>query len=303
MKKILFVMTLGILMFACGVKENPPDYVLPDIDDLLTQAWDKYKAGEFSSAYELFDSVITLAPKDARGYYGKGWSAIPLGKNDIAISSFSFVGVIKDISTEEFVLEKIPADDTSHVKIVDSATGKWILIPYSSSHSQPIVGYSRLVLFYTQAGSYLSLTPKHFSDTAFEFESKPFPSFDTSYVDTVILQYNIYAEPDSFPDIILYSMVGSVGSAFSSGDYLTAMKLAKELLKAHPADFQFEYYPYTTSRDVKLLWAIAAFESEFYKICVEILQELDPEWTPPSDPFNPDSWREILEEIEKLLQG
>lgn len=306
MKKIgIFVLTLAFFI-GCGVEKNPPKEVPPNINEIINLAWQKYDAGEFSDAYALFDSAITLDSYDPRGYYGKGWSATQLLKLNEAISSFSFTLILYGIRLEVPVfMERIPEDSTSYWMldsiIVDSVSQKADTFWHIKVREKPLLALTSVSI--KRGTKLVKPEVKDMDDSTVLFLGR-MPVTDT-LIDTISINY--YALNPSLPppgNDTSVAYAGLVSSYAGNEDFVDAI-IAGRALNKFTDSLNFPHYPPIDIKKVNALVAYSAFKMGYMGLCVRTLEEIDPNFDFPDtlNPYDPDNYGIIFEELNKFLGG
>ncbi len=304
MKKIALLF-LVMLAFSCGVKENPPDVEPPVAPDILNEAWDKYDAGDFSGALTLFDSAITLDAFYEEAYFGKAWSATQLSKFDEAASAYSFTLILYSLKQgiERFdvpMFNEIFGEADTTLWGIDSMLGGGEAIWHVKVGNVPLLCYSSVKI--KKGQKYVE--PEYFdiNDSLIFFKDTLYPDITDTLQDTFFLNYYYLKPPTgNVPENIYLSYAGLVGTYMANEDFLSAIVAGNVLRNLADTSLKFEHYPYTDYEKSIALLAYTAYKINYMGFCVRVLVELDPSWTPPSDPFDPDAKSYILEKINQYL--
>lgn len=77
---------LGLLLFSCSSGPNEPN--LRPADELTSEGWIAFEAGDFGLAAAKFDSAMQSDPEYIDAYNGAGWANARLGNFDKAGENF-----------------------------------------------------------------------------------------------------------------------------------------------------------------------------------------------------------------------
>lgn len=298
-----------MFFLSCGVESNPPKAKPPVPEDIVKEAWDKYDAGDFLTSYSLFDSAITLDAYYKEAYFGKAWAATQLAKLDEAISSYSFAIILYSMKYdfERFDApvfnEILPESDTLSWGIDSIIEGK-IAIWHVNVKKPPLLCYSSVKI--KKGTKYLEPEYHDIDYLRIFFKDSLYPDVTDTLEDTIFINYYSLVSPqpqDTVPENVYLSYIGLIGSYVAKEDYFSAIIAGNVLRLLADTALKFSHYPYTDYTKSKALLAYAAFKTNLMGLCVQVLIELDPQWTPPADPYSPDAKSYILEKINQYLGG
>ena len=326
------LVTIGIFLIGCGIKNRPVPQPV-DLTQLLSRAWTSFDSLNFDAAIPRFDSVLSLDATMSQAYFGKGMA---LGFKNKFPQAHNFLNLTIFAEGQSAILFA-PSDtfvyDTTNVDTIEN----WypISIP---SEKQPILYPDKVS--YKIFHSFLLLVRdtivdslyekldtgttkddgviRHFSNTTIYINPLVLPTpedvkLDTTEVLDSVLSVDIQASLFSryyylnmgisygteYP-VLAYGANGAVYLA--EGDYSSAIRSARASVLLLDT-YAFDHYPFFTRENIQLIEAYASFRNGFVRRCVEILTEIDPDWTPPTDPENVESYPYILEELENLIRS
>ncbi|MEO0266644.1 MAG: hypothetical protein ABIM03_05940 [candidate division WOR-3 bacterium] len=294
-KGIIF---LFLVFFAgCGVKKNPPKVVPPDINEVLKLAWEEYDNFSFSKAYALFDSAIVLDAFNPEGYFGKGWAATQILKLDDAISSFSFALILYNQRFDLPCFKEIIPEDSSSFWGIDSIIGRdtfW----HINVRNKPLLSLTSISI--KKGTKFVSPEIKDINDESALLRNFA-PKTSDNLIDTIFINYYYFSVPQSVDEKVALSYGGLTFSYTGKENYTDAIITGRAVSKAvNSLDFPHPY-PVINMTKLKATVAYAAFKMGYMGLCVRILSEIDDQFIPPPNPYDPDRWGEILEELKKFL--
>jgi tetratricopeptide (TPR) repeat protein len=303
-KLVLFFVSLFIFL-SCGVEKNPPVAPPPDINKIIEEGWKKYNNGEFETAYALFDSAIVLNSYDPRGYFGKGWSATQILKLEDAISSFSFTLILYGQRFDNpYFKEIIPEDSILYWKI-DSIkpspgdTAKKDTFWHIKVKKKPLLLTTSISI--KKGTKFFTPITKDVDDST-ALLLKCAPNTQDALIDTMFINYYYYTFPSQTPnDTVLLSYAGLTSSYTGIESYKDAIIVGRTLMNTGQ---QISFpYPEITTTKMKAIVSYSAFKLGYMGLCVRILKEINPDFVPPNNPYDPDNWGVILEELKKYIGG
>jgi len=304
MKFRLFpVLILGsLILTGCGVKESTvPPPVEPQ--DLIEEAWAAYDSLNLDVSLAKFDTALNYMPTNSEAYLGKGMILGLKGKYGDA-HGYLNLGVFAQGQSADLYAPS----DTFTSWDLDSIVNTEILYTFLlriPSEKQPMVfpvgakGVQIKVDTMTQETiiKYKDLTLLRYSDSTVLYATSESSSFSFILLKYYYLRPNISYEND-FP---LFCYAANSAAYLAEEDFEKAIRTARSALLLKD-QFVFEHYPYFDQRAIDLIEAYAAFRLGLYENTVEILVLLDSEWSPPEDPSDPDSYLDIIEELEHLYK-
>ncbi len=308
MKRILLALGIVFLAAGCGVEKGGPIPPVPDATVVLQQAWNRYDALDFDAAYTLFDSVIRLDNTMAEAHLGFGWAAVQTDQLTEAQSGFSFAIILSGGAMITPIFnETVAPTDTQRYRVVfltlpGDTTPSDTFVVVKTAHA-PVLGLSSASINYTEQPL------RAFDDTSFTLKAalSELDTFSHRLVlsDTLFLNYYVYYSGVDFGDEEWVNLFAHVGNAVSTLDVegknlMNTVVYARAAL-AHGVVDSFAHYPYVGEREVRLLLAQAYLRLNLMENCVQELKNVDPTWDFNGDPFDPDNYPLILEELEKLL--
>jgi len=299
MKKAILFFILLILL-GCGVKKNPPEVIPPDIESILEEAWKKYNNGEFENAYALFDSAIALNAYDPRGYFGKGWSATQILKLYDAISSFSFALILYGERFDNpYFKEIIPEDSFLYWGIDSIKNGDKDTFWHIKVKNRPLLLTTSITI--KRGTKFLTPEIKDVDDST-ALLLKCVPKTQDTLIDTIFINYYYYIPPSQTPqENVLLSYAGLTSSYVAIENYKDAIIVGRTLMNTGQ-EVNFPY-PQITTQKMKAIVSYSAFKLGYMGLCVRILKEINPDFVPPNNPYDPDNWGIILEELKKYIGG
>lgn len=304
----VLVLSLGLLFLAgCGIEERTVEPPLEPLD-LLEEAWTEYDNLNLDVALAKFDTVLNYLPTNPEAYIGKGMTLGLLQKygqahgflnlavfaegqsGDLFAPGYAFTEWILDtavVGGETFFRFDIQIREENR-PLVFPVEGKGIQITIDTTIQQSDTVIDTIIKPY-------ELTLDYFSDSTVIYRTSETTDLDTILVSFYFLRPGISYESD-FP-ILSYSANGAAYLAEEKFEDAYRNARVATLLKD---EFSFSHYPYFDHKGIFLIQAYSAFRLELFTNTVEILTFLDPDWTAPEDPSLPDSYRDILNELEKL---
>ena len=278
------VLGILILMGGCGVISDTTKPA-PDISALLETAWNLYDSGEFDSAAAVFDSVLVLDNLNQEAYIGAGWTEIQRGFVDRAHSFFSLCVSASGVEGNHAAVGEVVDLETA----VDTITRFGMQVTYILPQHTPVVGVEAVKIGFATADIFY-FTP----DTIFIRDT-------LQPEDTLVTISYFYLSGDALPDWVKWAYLGDAGAFMAEEAYSEAVTALNTFLLKEAVDFL--HYPYTTVSQAQAGLALAYFKLGYYKNVVDVLKVLDPDWTPPDNPYDPDSFWTLLRKIETLLAG
>lgn len=311
MKKVI-ILPFIILFFACGVEKNKPPEPIPPSETYVQKGWEEYRKGNFEYAYALFDTAIVLDAYNEEAYYGKGWASTQLSKVDDAISAYSFSIILWSIKQGfgkpdvPFFNEIIAESETSYWAIdtlIHDTLAKWHIKPKKVNlPNSPLLSYSSVKI--KKGTKYVEPSYYDLSDEFIYFLDSKFPRTNDTLEDTIFVNYYYLEKPQiEISKKVYLAYSGLLASNFMKEDYLGAFVAGNVVKHLGDTTLKFEYYPYTNYIKSQAFLAYAAYKKNFMGFCVKVLQEIDPNWMPPSNPFDPDAKPYILEKIKEYIGG
>jgi len=300
MKKIILFFALLLIYLSCGVKKNPPEVIPPDIDKIIEEAWRKYNNGEFETAYALFDSAIVLNSYDPRGYFGKGWSATQILKLYDAISSFSFTLILYNQRFDNpYFKEIIPEDSISYWAIDSIKNANKDTFWHIKVKNKPLLLPTSISI--KRGTKFFTPEIKDVDDST-TLLLKYAPKVTDNLIDTIFINYYYYISPSQTPEKnVILSYAGLTTSYTAIESYKDAIIVGRTLMKTGQ-EVSFPY-PKITTEKIKAIVSYSAFKLGYMGLCVRILKEINPDFQPPNNPYDPDTWGIILDELKKYIGG
>lgn len=279
------VLGVLILMGGCGVISDTTQPA-PDIPALLETAWNLYDSGNFDSAAVVFDSVLVLDNLNLEAYVGAGWTEVQRGFPDRAHSLFSLCVSASGVEGNRAAVGEVV--DTATALGSDTRFGipVWYILPQHT----PVIGVEAVKIGF-ETGHVLYFTP----DTIFITDTLDLTR------DTLITISYFYLSEEALGDWVKWAYLGDAGTYLADEDYGSAVTALNTFLNKGPVDFG--HYPYSTVQQARAALALAYFKLGYYKNVVDVLRVLDPSWTPPDNPYDPDSFWILLSKIEAFLAG
>ncbi len=334
---LVLLVVLGTFTWTgCGVERRAvPSPV--DIDSLLARAWSSYDALNFDVALARFDSVLTLLATDPSPYFGKGMilgfegnytqahnflnlSVFAAGQSgDLFVPSDTF-----GFSSSAYVNGQYAiALPTEKTPLVYPVSATYVLrYWYEFIEEDPNTGQVDTLV--AEIPQYTPMNLTYFTtDTAFftppadttipDTADWPIPAVapdsgfvftDTiPYADRMVLFSYYYIRPgvQYETDIPILAYGANAGAYLAEEDFVSAMRNARvaTLLKD---SLSMDHYPYFTQANIYLIEAYSAFRLGLFQNAVDAILHVDPTWTPPEDPSDPDSYWDILGKLEALVQ-
>ena len=90
MRRILAFLPL-LLIIGCGEEHSSPVGPYPEIDRLLADGWEAFKAGDFELAEAKFDSIMEIDVTIPEAYLGLIWAQTRLGEYEDAEMNFAYL--------------------------------------------------------------------------------------------------------------------------------------------------------------------------------------------------------------------
>jgi len=97
--RLFSIVALVLLLISCGTDFD--DTV--DVNELVSSGWEKYAAGEFDEALNLFNQAILADNQSSDAQIGIGWSFFGKQKAQSAINEFEKALVLKSDATDAYV--------------------------------------------------------------------------------------------------------------------------------------------------------------------------------------------------------
>ena len=97
--RLFSIVALVLLLISCGTDFD--DTV--DVNELVSSGWEKYEAGEFDEALNLFNQAILADNQSSDAQIGIGWSFFGKQKAQSAINEFEKALVLKSDATDAYV--------------------------------------------------------------------------------------------------------------------------------------------------------------------------------------------------------
>ncbi len=326
------LVSIAISLIGCGVQNRqvPPPV---DLAKLLSRSWSSYDSLNFDAAIARFDSVLNLDATESQAYFGKGMA---LGFKNKFPQAHNFLNLAIFAEGQSAILFAPSDTFTYDTTNIDSVTGWYnITVP---SERQPILYPDKVS--YKIFHSFLLLVRdtivdsvyeksdtgttkddgviRHFSNTSIYIDPLTLPSPEdvaldsAEVIDSVLsvdIQALLFGRYYYLNSAISYSTeypvfaYGANGAAYlAEGDYASAIRTARAAVLLLDT-FAIDHYPYFTRENIQLIDAYASFRSGLVTRCVDILTEIDPNWTPPPDPEDVGSHPYILEELELLVKS
>lgn len=310
MKKII-ILPIIVIFLACGVEKNKPPEPIPPSEEYVKKGWEEYKKGNFEYAYALFDTAIVLDAYNEEAYYGKGWASTQLSKVEDAISAYSFSIILWSMERNfgrpdvPVFNEIISESETTYWGIdtlISDTLAKWHIKPKNIDPLHPLLSYSSVKI--KKGTKYVEPHYYDISDEYIYFFDSKFPNPNDTLVDTIFVNYYYLESPQvEVPTEVYLAYVGLLASYFMKEDYLSTFIAGNVVRHECDRSLKFEYYPYTDYIKTQAFLAYAAYKKNFMGFCVKVLTELDPNWVPPVNPFDPDAKPYILEKIKQYIGG
>ena len=311
MRKIT-ILSFVILFFACGVEKNKPPQPLPPSEDYVKKGWEEYKKGNFEYAYALFDTAVVLDAYNEEAYYGKGWASTQLSKVDDAISAFSFSIILWSIERgfgkpDVPIFNEIIAEAETTYWGIDTLLSDtlaiWHIKPKKVSlPNSPLLSYSSVKI--KKGTKYVEPSYYDMDDEHIYFRDSKFPKSNDTIQDTMFVNYYYLEKPQvEIPRDVYLAYTGLLSSYFMKEEYLGVFVAGNVIKHQCDASLEFGYYPYMNYIKTLAFLAYSAYKKNFMGFCVKVLLNLDPNWTPPADPFDPDAKPYILEKIKEYIGG
>ena len=305
MKKILLsALVVFPFVLGCGVERGGPIPPVPDPQGVLEQAWQTYDNMDFENAFALFDSVIRLDNTLAEAHLGYAWAAVETDRLTEAQSGFSFAIILSGGSMITPVFNEIiaPTDTDRYEVFEDPYTGD--TLTRVKPLQQPLLGLASASIRYTEQPLYA------FDDSTFVLKAKLLEDTLTHTLflaDTLFLNYYVYYSEGDYGDQEWVNLFAHVGNAVATldveGKNLMNTVVYGNAALHHGIAEPFAHYPNMDERAVRLLLAQAYFRMNLMENCVRELKIVDPDWTFDGNPYDPDNFPLILEELENLLNG
>lgn len=97
--RLFSIVALVLLLISCS-----PDFDdTVDVNELVSSGWEKYEAGEFDEALNLFNQAILADNQSSDAQIGIGWSFFGKQKAQSAINEFEKALVLKSDATDAYV--------------------------------------------------------------------------------------------------------------------------------------------------------------------------------------------------------
>lgn len=80
---------LSVAVFTAGCSKKATEPTTPSVDELMTNAWNAFHQGYFSSALDYFNQVLAQNSAHTDALNGKGWCLGVLGNRSGALAAFN----------------------------------------------------------------------------------------------------------------------------------------------------------------------------------------------------------------------
>lgn len=324
-RKVFSILALGFLLLAgCGMKEGK---VEPPIDPqkVMKEAWALYDSLNLDAALAKFDTVLNYLPTNSEAYLGKGMT-LGLLRNYSKANGFLNLGIFAEGQSGDLFAPSdtftqwsfdsvsvngktmyeygftIPEDKRPVVfPLVDGKGSKLsIIIDTSINDTAP----SETTITVDTVIKAFDISLAHFTDSIVTYRSSEsgaaVPPADTAYIQYFFISYYFLRPGITYTTenpILSYAANGA--AYLAEGDFKQALRNTRLSILLKDT-FSFGHYPYFNQKAIALAEAYATFRMGLYRNTTEILVSLDPEWTPPEDPSDPDSYLYIIQELEHL---
>ena len=320
-----------LLSAGCGVKKD----VVPapvDVDSLLTRAWSSYDMLNFDLALAQFDSVLNLDATQSAAYLGKGLilgyrGAFSQAHNFLNLAVFA-TGQSADLfaPNDTFPFDPGAMLDSIRYRITVPAERQPLIYPvgvygladawFTFTYVDEATGQDTLRI-QVMSSTAQPLPILHFDDVSFVTEIPDTPvapiAPDTAgfVADTVVLDSlhfafraaYYYQRPGiTYPsEIPVFAYSVNAAAYMAEEDYVSAVRSARTALLLEDT-YEFPHYPGFLREHIVLVEAYSSYQLGFFQHTVDLLVQLDPDWTPPTDPASGEGRHAILEELEHLQQ-
>lgn len=298
MKKILIPL-LVILVASCGVKHEKSIVSPIDIEAMLAHGWDLYDSGYYEDAADSFNTVLNYDNTIIDAYLGYGFSLGMLGRLLDAKPVFRLaISVALGVTADKVMVEDSAPDpallpDTVRVYLTHGPVLSIQKVTDPFANTYDVLYYGERVVG---------------SDTIYFVDLAEDPETTVSVTYTYFDPSVIPTDPSMVENVkaALWAYCGESGLYVTTeegeeNNALNAALSSLHIFEMIDTTLEFNHRPYMNYEMMTVYAALASFRLGLYKNAVEFILKVDPDWTPPEDPFDP-AWRSyILEELESLL--